>query len=221
MKRYKLLFLTLIMLIAGVLIGWMMMEQQVDHEPDPTHVQADYIGVIEETNQGKLTVKTEDEESLLHVMLEQQTKINVHQMDQQVKLEDLQKGMEVAFWCQQPMLKIYPPRCHAEKVMIMNQEPTTQPLENNESKQVPTPPPVLQGDVTEIKGTKLTVVDQDQKGYVTIHEQTKIYLQTSEGLQSIKQAEIKEGMKVKVWYDGVMIMIYPMQVPADQLILEP
>lgn len=92
-----------------------------------------------------------------------------------------------------------------------------------EEAQISKQPPVLSGRIAKIEGHRLTVVENQENqinGYVTITKETNIFRKVQEEHVRATQKDIQVGMKVSVWQDGPMIMIYPAQLTADELVIE-
>ena len=89
----------------------------------------------------------------------------------------------------------------------------------------PKQPPILSGRIQQLEGNRMIVVDAKQgsaevKGYVTITNETVILQKVGGKLVTANYDDLKKGMNVSVWQEGPIMMIYPYQLTADQLILE-
>lgn|GEM_PF-6427219 len=84
-------------------------------------------------------------------------------------------------------------------------------------------PPVLQGQIQQINGDRIVVVENhsnEVKGYVTITKETKIFQKGNAGLVEVEQEDLQVGMDISVWQDGPILMIYPAQLSADEVVIE-
>ena len=83
--------------------------------------------------------------------------------------------------------------------------------------------PVLQGKIQEIEGKQLVIVNPAKEeviGYVTVTEETKLFQKAGAKLVKVHFEDLQEGMKVSVWQDDPILMIYPAQLTADEVVIE-
>ena len=84
-------------------------------------------------------------------------------------------------------------------------------------------PPVLKGQIQRINGNRIMVVENhsgEVKGYVTITKETKIFQKVNAKYVEVKQENLQVGMNISVWQNGPILMIYPAQLTADEVVIE-
>lgn len=87
-------------------------------------------------------------------------------------------------------------------------------------------PPALSGQIQNVTGDQIIVVEPTRnghaevKGYVRIKKETRIFRKVKADFIDAKPEDLQAGMNVSVWQDGPILMIYPAQLTADELVIE-
>lgn len=96
-------------------------------------------------------------------------------------------------------------------------EEATQPPENH---------PDIEGTITQVDPGKILVVeDPDQpevtnKAEVQLEDFTRYWVEQGKTHEEGKKEDLQKGMKVKVWYTGIIMDSYPVKTKGGHVIYE-
>lgn len=99
-----------------------------------------------------------------------------------------------------------------------------------ESDRLPASEPDIRGTVTQVvteSGHTRVLVEEEPddssgsaKAYVDLRDETELYKQKGQHLQTFERSELREGQVVRVWFRGPVLESYPVQAQAGVLVVE-
>lgn len=90
----------------------------------------------------------------------------------------------------------------------------------------PTEQPHIEGTITKLEEGKFIVEENPdepevtEKAEVSLEKETRYWIPKGDKYQEGDQADLKQGMKVKVWYTGIIVDSYPVQSKGAHIVYE-
>ncbi|MBA4494515.1 DUF3221 domain-containing protein [Paenactinomyces guangxiensis] len=135
----------------------------------------------------------------------------------QGKKSDLKHGMKVEVWYAGAMMESYPMKATASYVVYSVNDVNSGPIGK----------PHIAGYITSLEPSVFYVEEDPAKWgnhskmYSLTSKETKYWTREGTRLMKGSRSALKKGMKVDVWYDGLLAYSYPGKGPAVHVIYHP
>lgn len=162
-------------------------------------------GTITEVGDDRILVK--GGEFPLYLIIGEETEIVKRTADAEeaATAADLQLGLQVEAFYSGPMLKSYPGRVGADKIVILAERPAQ----------------LFRGEIEEMEEGRILVAGapmengEPERLYLFITEETRIVKVVDGAEEPATAADLAVGQQVEAVYSGPMLLSYPGQVGAD------